>query len=300
MAPVERESLVNAALVQRLLDRLAPLGHHDCPVPEAREERDLGLGLLYYTLIRVLKPRRVLMVGSLRGFSVVCMALGLEDNGAGDIDFVDAARVDDFWTRTDQVRQHFGAFNVDRRIHVHVMTSAEYVSARHDDPPDVNLLFIDGDHTEPAARFDHENLGRLVVPGGYVVFHDSYAAGVGFTEWQVAEYLGSLHEDLHEILNVEVALGLTILRKLAVDAPDRRAARRRRTELRHLCRTALASSGHDAAALGRLATLALEVLKDERTRERTYESRLRLLRKANTDLWSELRTLRPARAAGPR
>jgi predicted O-methyltransferase YrrM len=284
-APV-RLSLLNPALVRPMLERLAPLGHHACSVGQAIEHNDLGLGLLYYAFARVLRPERVLIVGSLRGFTVGCIALALEDNGRGEVDFVDAAKVDDFWTRSESVRSHFAAFNIEARIRVHVMTTAKYAAMKRDATPDLDFLFIDGDHSEAGTRFDHRQLGRLVRPGGYIFFHDAFAAGALFSEWQVAEYLGSLDHELHEILNVDTSLGLAILRKL----PPEPTAREETERLRRLvtsCRAAVGAR-RPAAEDEQIATLALDVLRDQRQKMATLRSQLRFLRKANRDLWRQL------------
>jgi predicted O-methyltransferase YrrM len=36
----------------------------------------------------MLRPRHVVVIGSGFGFSVVCLALGLKDNGKGKLDFL--------------------------------------------------------------------------------------------------------------------------------------------------------------------------------------------------------------------
>jgi len=38
---------------------------------------------------------------------------------------------------------------------------------------DVDLLFIDGEHTYEVVKSDYENYGHLVRPGGLIMFHDT-------------------------------------------------------------------------------------------------------------------------------
>ncbi len=38
---------------------------------------------------------------------------------------------------------------------------------------DVDLLFIDGEHTYSVVKSDYENYGTLVRPGGLIMFHDT-------------------------------------------------------------------------------------------------------------------------------
>ena len=68
-------------------------------------------------------------------------------------------------------RRHHGP-----RVVWHVDYSAA-VAARWHDP--VDLVFIDGDHTEEGVRADWEGWHRFVEPGGAVVFHDARASREG-------------------------------------------------------------------------------------------------------------------------
>lgn len=44
---------------------------------------------------------------------------------------------------------------------------------------EVDVLFIDGDHSEAGCELDWKAWHRFVAPGGYVVFHDARADQVG-------------------------------------------------------------------------------------------------------------------------
>jgi predicted O-methyltransferase YrrM len=50
---------------------------------------------------------------------------------------------------------------------------SQHVAERWSAP--VDLVFIDGDHSEAACALDWERWHRFVVPGGHVVFHDARA-----------------------------------------------------------------------------------------------------------------------------
>lgn len=41
---------------------------------------------------------------------------------------------------------------------------------------DVDLLFIDGEHTYGVVKSDYENYGSLVRPGGLIIFHDTHSS----------------------------------------------------------------------------------------------------------------------------
>jgi predicted O-methyltransferase YrrM len=56
------------------------------------------------------------------------------------------------------------------RVHWHVACSHD-VASRWSEP--VDLVFIDGDHSEPGCALDWQGWRGFVVPGGRVVFHDA-------------------------------------------------------------------------------------------------------------------------------
>ena len=75
---------LNTVLLKEIFERAKPLGHNEEP-----ENLNLGFGFLYYGLVRALRPKHLLVIGSGFGFSVVCFALGIKDNGGGALTFVD-------------------------------------------------------------------------------------------------------------------------------------------------------------------------------------------------------------------
>ncbi len=58
----------------------------------------------------------------------------------------------------------------------HALETIEQVK---DAIPEVDFLFIDGDHRYEGAKADFENFSSLVRPGGLVAFHDIHDPGVG-------------------------------------------------------------------------------------------------------------------------
>ena len=64
--------------------------HHNAHAPTM----SLGFGLLHYALVRNLRCRRVLVVGSQRGFVPAVCGVACRDQGFGSVDFVDAGYSD--------------------------------------------------------------------------------------------------------------------------------------------------------------------------------------------------------------
>lgn len=60
------------------------------------------------------------------------------------------------------------------RVHWHVELS-EQTAARWSEP--VDLVFVDGDHSEAGCRLDWDLWSPLVAPGGVVAFHDARDGG---------------------------------------------------------------------------------------------------------------------------
>jgi predicted O-methyltransferase YrrM len=77
---------LNNDLLKDIFKYAKPLGHNEKPA-----NLNLGFGFLYYGLVRALRPRHILVIGSGFGFSLVCLALGLKDNDQGTLAFVDPA-----------------------------------------------------------------------------------------------------------------------------------------------------------------------------------------------------------------
>src|SRR5271154_2996950 len=75
---------LDTAMLEEILQHAKPLGHH-----EDRGTLNIGFGFLYYGLARTLRPAHTVVIGSGFGFSVVCLALGMNDNGTGQLSFVD-------------------------------------------------------------------------------------------------------------------------------------------------------------------------------------------------------------------
>ena len=168
-------------LLQKILDEAKPLGHR-----EQAANLNLGFGFLYYGLVRSLRPGHVLVIGSGYGFSVVCLALGLKDNGMGALTFVDPSYSlvrngptktiggADFWHDPDQVRAHFARFGVEDLV-THYKHTAEEFFARYDefDMPQIDLAFIDGNHSYRHVQHDVVAVLKHCHKNSYFFLHDT-------------------------------------------------------------------------------------------------------------------------------
>lgn len=166
-------------MLNQILHHARPLGHN-----EDRNSLNLGFGFLYYGLVRSLRPRQVLVIGSGFGFSVVCLALGLRDNAEGSLIFVDPSYSvltdgplrtvggTSQWSDPAKVKAHFGRFGVEDIVTHYKQTSGEYF-AGHASLPTIDIAFIDGNHSYADVRQDFISVLRHTRANSYILLHDT-------------------------------------------------------------------------------------------------------------------------------
>ncbi|MFM7087760.1 MAG: class I SAM-dependent methyltransferase [Cyanobium sp.] len=183
------------------------------------ERQDLGLGWLYYGLTRSLRPSRAVVIGSWRGFVPMLLAQALQDGGAdGELIFIDPSFVDDQW-RGD-VPAYFAAYGLHRIRHV-LQTSQQFLAACPLAEQSVDLLFIDGFHSEEQCRLEFEGFSPYLTPQAMTLFHDStsristtiYGADQPYTH-TVWRYIDSLRQrpDL-QVFDLDIAQGITLVQR---------------------------------------------------------------------------------------
>ncbi|MBU1326774.1 class I SAM-dependent methyltransferase [Patescibacteria group bacterium] len=144
----------------------------------------LGFGLIHYALVRNSRPKRILCVGSRKGFIPAILALACKDNGVGHVGFVDAGYGPEeptkhwsgvrFWKHMDPAK-HFGKLGVSSYITTHVMTTKEF--ARRFPDITYQYIYIDGDHSYEGVKLDYELFWPKLDRHGCMVFHDVVARG---------------------------------------------------------------------------------------------------------------------------
>lgn len=148
---------------------LCRMGHGQRP-----DDRNLGLGWLYYALARIQRPKTVVVIGSYRGFVPLIFSQALQENlEEGTVYFVDPSLVDDFWKDPAAVHEYFASYG-SRNIRHFLMTTQQFVTSdafRSLGP--VDILFVDGYHSEEQARFDYEAFQDRLTADSIVLFHDS-------------------------------------------------------------------------------------------------------------------------------
>jgi hypothetical protein len=217
---------LHAAMLDDILRHTRPMGHH-----EHAASLNLGFGFVYYGLVRALRPRHVLVIGSGYGFSVVCLGLGLKDNGAGRLTFVDPSYSvfrdgpmatmggGDFWRDPVHVRTHFGRFGLADVVTHYKTTSGEFFSRYQSlDLPPVDLAFIDGNHSLASVEHDVVETLRRSRKNTYLLLHDTniyireMLRHAGVKRW----LRGTVrpHKEAFEYVDFPFASGVAVVRVL--------------------------------------------------------------------------------------
>jgi hypothetical protein len=173
---------LNTTLLRDIFSYAKPLGHNERP-----DNLNLGFGFLYYGMVRALRPRHILVIGSGFGFSVVCLALGLKDNGAGMLTFVDPgySLVKDGpfktvggtgkWADEGSVTGHFARFGVEDVVTHYKQRSDEFFPRYAEyNLPTIDLAFIDGSHAYKDVKHDFLGVAGHVRRHSYVFLHDTH------------------------------------------------------------------------------------------------------------------------------
>lgn len=189
------------------------------------EDMNLGLGWLYYALGRIVRPTKVLVIGSYRGFAPMIFAKAIADNvEGGELTFIDPSLVDDFWRDADAVQAHFASFGITNIKH-HLMTTQEFVETDvYRSLDNLGVVFVDGYHTEAQARYDFEAFKDKIAPEGLILLHDSgrirlsrlYGDGKHYNHSvkHFTDYLKTVRE--FEAFDLPFGDGVTLVRRATV------------------------------------------------------------------------------------
>ncbi len=116
-------------------------------------------GKLMEMLVRMLRPRRILEIGTFTGYSALCMAAGLDDGG-----IIDTCEIDD--ELEEMIRSFFDRSQHGGKIRLHIGSALEIVPTlgeRYD------LVFMDGDKREYTAYYNMLMDNGLVGSGSFIL-----------------------------------------------------------------------------------------------------------------------------------
>jgi hypothetical protein len=153
------------------------------PMAQNTEAGNLGFGWLYYAFVRNLRPAFVVAIGSRYGFMPFCAARALQDNGRGQLVFIDPSYSGeghpgwggaDRWSEPARVQQwieHFGLGGWMTHLH---MTSEEAFPRVREllAGESLGTVIIDGAHTYEHSLRDFDLYSSLMSEG-VVLLHDA-------------------------------------------------------------------------------------------------------------------------------
>lgn len=177
----------------------------------------LGYGLLYYSLVRIFKPKNVVVIGSHRGFSPLMFARAMNDNNnGGKVIFIDPSYADDFWKDPAKVQQYFLKFGM-KNIEHHCLTTQAFIhSKRYRElvKERIQCLMVDGLHTAEQAEFDHKVFEPCLQ--GVALFHDTMLDDVSTMYKEpyrrsVGKYIDQMEKSgNYHVFTIPINPGLTI------------------------------------------------------------------------------------------
>lgn len=212
-------------MLQDILTHAKPFGHN-----EETRKLNLGFGFIYYGVVRALRPQHTVVIGSGYGFSVVCLALGIKDNAAGSLTFVDPSYslLKDgplktvggrgTWSDSASVREHFQRFGVEEIVTHHKMRSDQFFQQFDSQRlPEVDLAFIDGSHAFKDVQHDFMQVLEHSRKNTYIFLHDTHIYIREMLRHSgVKRWLNILRKEEHafEIINFPFSSGVALVRVL--------------------------------------------------------------------------------------
>jgi predicted O-methyltransferase YrrM len=200
-----------------------PWGHY-----EDSKNLNLGFGYIYYGLARTLRPEHTLIIGSGYGFSVVCFAMGIKDNGKGNLSFIDPSYSllkngpfktiggVGFWDDREKVKNHFQRFEVDHIVTHYKMRSDEFFPQFESmQLPPVDLAFIDGSHAYKDVKYDFLKVLEHSKRNTFILLHDSniYIREI-LQHSGVKKWLNNLkvYKEFFEVIDFPFSSGVAMVR----------------------------------------------------------------------------------------
>ncbi|MDD4778363.1 MAG: O-methyltransferase [Fermentimonas sp.] len=168
-------------------------------------------GRILKMLVQMIRPSRVLEIGTYTGYSALCIAEGLEDDAS-----VDTIEIDD--EMEEIIRDNFSRSSLSNRIKLIIGDANEVVSEYDDSTFD--LVFMDGNKRDYLQLY--EKILTKTKQGGFIIadntlWHGKILEEPRSNDWQtkgILEFNDHLKSDNRvEKVILAVRDGLTLIRK---------------------------------------------------------------------------------------
>ena len=119
-------------------------------------------GEFLYMITRMMSPKNVLEIGTFTGYSAICMALGLPEDG-----HIDTLEIND--ELEDLIEEGFSRAGVSDKISLHIGDAMEFLAAQQG-KKQYDLTFIDANKREYPDYYEH--VLALTRTGGFILADD--------------------------------------------------------------------------------------------------------------------------------
>ena len=129
-------------------------------------------GEFLYMITRMMSPKNVLEIGTFTGYSAICMALGLPEDG-----HIDTLEIND--ELEDLIEEGFSRAGVSDKISLHIGDAMEFLAAQQG-KKEYDLTFIDANKREYPDYYEY--VLALTRTGGFILADDVLWDGKVYAE----------------------------------------------------------------------------------------------------------------------
>jgi len=185
---------------------------------------NLGYGWIHYALIRNLKPKKVLCIGSKYGYIPAVCATACRDNNFGLVNFVDAGfDIKDysgpgkhwggvgFWKKCNP-KKYFGKFGLEKYLKLHIMTSQDF--AKKHSKEEYDYIHLDGDHSYTGVKSDFNLFWPRLKKGGFLALHDIASPDKDGNVYGTRDFWAELKKNHQVAMEFNQDPGLGVIQKL--------------------------------------------------------------------------------------
>ncbi len=114
-------------------------------------------GKLLYMISKMIKPKRILEVGTFTGYSAICLAQGLDKEGVLHTIEINE-ELEDF------IRKYLEKAHLNKKVVLHIGNAMEVIPTLDED---FDLVYIDAD--KPNINYYYKLIIDRVTPGGFII-----------------------------------------------------------------------------------------------------------------------------------
>lgn len=170
-------------------------------------------GLLLYTFAKISKAKVVIETGTANGFSAVCLAKAIRDNGFldGELHTFDSYAWGEEFSSPNNAKKSVELNGVEDIVKCHVGKSIDILQdILKSLNAKVDFAYIDSEHDYETPKKEFEIIEPYLNDGAYIFFHDTDIESVG----RAVSDLIACRTGLYDRISVPLHSEMTILRKL--------------------------------------------------------------------------------------